>query len=121
MGFRLDRVYNLKFEGAMEGAWVKIRSTPLGVALQLRGGISAFDAVGLLAQYVVDWNLEDQIGDKIAFTQEAIMNALEEVVVAKILIEWYKAAAGVTAPLDPPGTEGDFEETEIPMETNPTS
>lgn len=106
MGFRLDRTYVLQFEGAMEGAYVKLRSTPVGVALELRGGasdsLSVQRGAELLAQYVLEWNLDASDGGTLPVTAEAIIGQLEEVVLVKILVEWYKAAAGVTAPLDPP-------------------
>lgn len=113
MGFRLDRTYVLAFEGAMTGAHVKLRATPVGVALELRGdednSLSLPRAAELLAEYVQEWNLDGPDGQPLPVTPEAILGDLEEVVVAKIMVEWYKAARGVTTPLDPP-TE------DIPME-----
>lgn len=106
MGFRLDRTYVLQFEGAMEGAYVKLRATPVGVALELRGGesssLSIQRAAELLAEYVQEWNLDGLDDEPLPVTAEAILAGLEEVVIAKIIVEWYKAAVGVTAPLDPP-------------------
>lgn len=113
MGFRLDRTYVLQFEGAMEGAYVKLRATPVGVALELYGGegkaVPVRRAAELLAEYVQEWNLDDAAGETLPITAEAILAHLEQAVVGRIAVEWYKAAVGVTAPLDPP-TE------DIPME-----
>lgn len=116
MGFRIDRTYVLEFEGAMAGAYVKIKSTPVGVALELRNSMDVDRAVELLAQYVIEWNLDGPDDEPLPITVEAIKGGLEEVVVAKILVEWYRAARGVTAPLDPPGADGTLTDTDIPME-----
>lgn len=117
MGFRIDRSYVLEFEGAMTGAYIKIKSTPVGVALELRSsGVSIDRAVELLVQYVTEWNLDGPDDEPLPITKEAILAGLEEVVIAKILIEWYKAAAGVTAPLDPPGADGTLTDLDMPME-----
>jgi len=113
MGFRLDRTYVLRFEGAMEGAYVKLRATPVGVALELRGGegasLSIQRGAELLAEYVIEWNLDGADDQPLPITVDAILGNLEEVLIAKLIVEWYRAAVGVTAPLDPPLEE-------IPME-----
>src|SRR4051812_12567991 len=104
MGFRLNRTYSLEFEGAMEGAVVKLRSTTAGKVIEMR----AADAAGLaalLADHVLEWNLEDTDGQPLPVTAEAILGGMEEVVLAAIIREWYKAATGVTAPLDGPSTD----------------
>lgn len=118
MGFRLNRTYVLEFEGAMEGAYVKLKATPVGVAMALRSGSSADgdEVLQLLAQYVAEWNLEDENGEPLPITAEAIRANLEAPVIAKIVGEWYKAAIGVTAPLDPPGADGTLRDEDIPME-----
>lgn len=116
MGFRLNRTYVLAFEGAMEGAYVKLKATPIGVALELRSSSASEgdEVLALLAEYVTEWNLEDEAGQPLPMTTEAIKANLEVPVVAKIIGEWYKAAVGVTAPLDPPAPEE--VEPDIPME-----
>lgn len=117
MGFRLDRTYTLEFEGAMAGAYVKIKATPVGVTMELRAaGMEKDRAIELLAQYVEEWNLDGPDGKPLPITADAIKNGLEEVVVAAILVEWYKAAVGVTAPLDPPGADGTLTDQDIPMD-----
>lgn len=121
MGFRIDRTYVLEFEGAMAGAYVKIKSTPVGIALELRNSLSIDRAVELLVEYVAEWNLDGLDDEPLPITAEAIKANLEEVVVAKILVEWYKAAAGVTAPLDPPGADGTLTDVDIPMEEMTTA
>lgn len=116
MGFRIDRTYVLEFEGAMAGAYVKIKSTPVGVALELRSGITAKRAIELLTEYVIEWNLDGPDDKPLPIDPEAVMSGLEEAVIAKILVEWGKAAIGVTAPLDPPGADGTMKDSDIPMD-----
>lgn len=116
MGFRLDRTYVLEFEGAMEGAYVKLRATPVGVALELRSSVPIERAAELLADYIIEWNFDDSDGNPLPVTKEALINDLEEVVFAALIKEWYKAAVGVTAPLDPPGADGTLTDQDMPME-----
>lgn len=100
----------------MEGAYVKIKSTPVGVALELRSGIDANRAIELLVQYVQEWNLDGPDDKPLPIDVEAVKAGLEESVIAKIIVEWWKAAAGVTAPLDPPGADGTMTDADIPMD-----
>lgn len=118
MGFRLDRTYVLEFEGAMEGAYVKLRATPVGTVMKLRGpgSVESTQMVELLAEYVQEWNLDGADGEPLPITAKAILAELEQVVIVKILTEWYRAAVGVTAPLDPPGADGTLTDMDIPME-----
>src|SRR3954464_8513118 len=101
MGFRLNRTYVLKFAGDMEGAEVKLRSTSTSTALTLRESTAdTRTMVALLADHVMEWNLDRKDGSPLPLEVDAIMEELEEVVIAEILLQWYKAATGVTAPLD---------------------
>jgi hypothetical protein len=121
VGFRLDRTYVLEFEGAMEGAYVKLKATPVGVALELRGtpgeALSIQRGAELLAEHVIEWNLDGPDDQPLPVTKDAILAGLEEVVIAKIIVEWYRAAVGVTAPLDPPGADGTLTDEDMPMES----
>lgn len=104
MGFRLDRTYLLDFEGtALAGAEVAIKATSVGTALKLRevGGVK--EVCELLADHLIGWNFEDENGDPLPPTLEGIMT-LEEVIIGRIGREWYRAATGVTAPLDAPNS-----------------
>jgi hypothetical protein len=117
MGFRLNRTYVLKFEGAMEGAEVKLRSTSVSTALELRAGQEIERTAQMLVDHVIDWNLEDAKGVKLDFTAQALLDELEEPVLAAIIKEWFKAAVGITSPLDAPSTSGEpSPEESIPME-----
>lgn len=121
MGFRLDRTYVLQFEGAMEGAEVKIGATPVAVVLEMRGGdsyaIGVQRAAEMLAEHVEEWNLDGPDDKPLPITKEAILAGLEQVVISKLMIEWYKAAVGLSAPLDPPGADGTLTDEDMPMET----
>lgn len=119
MGFRLDRSYKLTFEeSALEGAEVRLRSTPVGVMLKFMEDVSFEDAAKLLAEYLIDWNLENAEGQPIETTPEAMMASLEKVVLDRIIREWMRAARGVTAPLEPPSNSGEqLVAASIPMET----
>lgn len=114
MGFRLDRTYVLVFEGAMEGAEVSIRATSIGTVLKLREITEAAELAKLLADHLVAWNFEDADGNPLPTTTEAIMENLEGVVIGRIGREWYRAATGVTAPLEPSISMESSLEMEIP-------
>jgi hypothetical protein len=125
MGFRLNqRTYLLKFEdSAMEGAEIRLRSTPISTLLRLGETVPYAELVELLCEYVLDWNLEDSKGEPLKVEVEAILDNIEEVMLTRIVREWYRAAKGITAPLDPPSTDGEqFKEetsldlSEIPMQ-----
>ncbi len=123
MGFRLGRTYRLMFEGQMEGAEILLRSTTIGVTEQLRS-VDAMNAdernsllAKLLVEHVTEWNLETASGDPLPVSVESVREHMEEAVLAKICREWYKAAVGITAPLDPPSSDGDrLGEVSLPME-----
>lgn len=108
MGFKLGRSYDLRFTGAMTGAEVSIRSTPVEVMLRLAGDITFAESAELLAEYVTDWNLDGLDDQPLKVTTADIMANMEAAVLEKVVREWYKAARGVTAPLDPPSGDGEM-------------
>jgi hypothetical protein len=116
MGFRLNRTYALRFQGDLAGLEVDIAATSVGVVLKLRetsmGDSAAF--AGMLAEHVTHWNYEDEKGEVLPICVESFLE-LEEPVLALIVKEWYKAAVGVTAPLDEGSTLGQLVAS-IPME-----
>jgi hypothetical protein len=123
MGFRLKRIYNITFDGNMEGAEVNIRTTPIAVVIQLGSTRDLREIAELLCTYVESWNLDGLDGEPLKMVPEAVLENLEQVVLQRICEEWYAAARGITAPLDPPSTDGSQskEETsldlsEIPMQ-----
>lgn len=121
MGFRLDRPYRLTFEGsALAGAEILIANTSVGTLLRL-GELNSNDHVRklaeLLAEHVIEWNLEDRYGNPLKVDGGAILAAMENAVLDRIVTEWYRAARGISAPLDPPSDDGEpLEEGSIPME-----
>lgn len=119
MGFRLNRTYVLRFEGVMEGAEIKLRSTSVATALEMRSDPQIGRYVEMLVDHLIDWNLDGPDGEKLPFEKEAILGGLEEAVLAAILREWFKAAVGVTTPLDGGSTSGEPSPVEsIPMEVS---
>ncbi len=116
MGFRLNRTYVLDFAGtALDGLEVKIGATSVATSSAIRDSQSATDLCALLAENMLEWNYADATGEVVPITAEAIGANLEESVLAKICREWYKAAVGVTAPLDESSTSGEpYREASIP-------
>lgn len=127
MGKRLEpRTYVLEFEDGsyLDGAEIRIRSTPISVVEQLETA-NYRDSLPLLLEYLDSWNLEDATGEPVKHTEEAVLAALEWPVLAMIVKEWWRAALGVTAPLDPPSSNGpaspDTENVELSMPMEPLS
>lgn len=118
MGKRLERrTYVLHFEEGtyLEGAEIRIRSTPIGVVEKLEESTYR-QSIPIFLEYLDSWNLEDADGERVKYTEEAILEALEWPVLASIMRQWYHAALGVTAPLDPPSSNGQESPDTVNME-----
>lgn len=119
MGFRLDRTYALRWDdGDLAGLEVDIRSTSVENAMFLRdAGLneSSKDLAKLLAEHVKRWNYEDEAGNPLPVAPESFLS-LEVVVMVAITRAWYRAATGVTTPLDEGSTDG----SPTPVESIPT-
>lgn len=118
MGKRLERrTYVLHFEEGtyLEGAEIRIRSTPISVVDEL-DELKFSESVPLFLNYLESWNLEDADGEPVRLTEHAIREALELSVLKEIITEWIKAAIGVTAPLDPPSSNGQESPDTVNME-----
>jgi hypothetical protein len=111
MGFQLGRGIVLVFEGALEGAEVRLRPTPIAVTLQLQGDVSFKEATDLLVEYVTSWNFEGIDGQPLKLAHDDIMANMEVAVLEKVMHEWYKAARGVTTPLESPSKDGEKQST----------
>ena len=123
MGFKLGRIYVLEFEGTgLEGAVVKLRSPSIDLIDTLLE-LERDEAYAAMIEHVTEWNLEAADGTPLPLTLAALKAEAEPGVPMLILKEWYRAARGVTAPLDPrsaAGTQQPAEENtvpSIPMET----
>ena len=123
MGFGLGRTYVMEFEEGtyLAGAEIRVRSASIGTVEQLES-LQFADALPLFLDHVESWNLEVD-GRPLPIEIEAVRNAMEAPVRDKLIREWYKAAVGVSAPLDPPLPAGDSSRTtddevpSMPMET----
>lgn len=119
MGFKLNRVYALSFQGDLEGLEVKMRATSVGVVEEVHEASSERRPgriAELFADHLIEWNAEDSEGSPLPCTVEAIKEHMEEAVLAAIMLEWMRAAVGRTAPLDLRGVKEVEESLEIPME-----
>ena len=123
MGFLVDRVVTLEFEGFMAEAEVSLRPATVETMEALRVATMS-DAIPLLVDHLISWNLEyGPHKEPVPMTEEGIRKHLEKVMVMSIIGEWYKVAVGISAPLDPPSSDGHskpdtvLEVPSIPMET----
>jgi len=117
MGFRLNRSYTLLFEGSvLEGLVVSIKATSVATVMEIRENFDNPKLLAdLLAEHVTEWNWESEYGATLPVSAESFLS-LEEPVLATIIKEWYRAAIGVTAPLDGGSTSGSPLE-QIPSES----
>lgn len=133
MGFKVGRIYVLEFESTgMEGAVVKVRSPSIDTTEKVTE-LPEEEARALLFEHITEWNLEDEAGAIPVDLKEARAR-VEPSVLGLIAKEWYRAARGLSAPLDPrttlrrssstgsddgaPSPEMVSEALSIPMETS---
>lgn len=130
MGKRLEpRTYVLEWGSGtyLEGATIRMRATPIDVSEKLENA-GIVESLPAFFRYLESWDLEVPVepgSDEyvpLEQTPEAMTAALEMPVVKAIVQEWYRAAIGVSAPLDPPSGDGrpspgtENVELSIPME-----
>lgn len=114
MGKRLEpRTYVLEWGSGtyLEGATIRMRATPIDVSEKLENA-GIVESLPAFFEYLIDWDIEvPDAQDPAEYvplerTPEAMTAALEMPVVKAIVQEWYKAAIGVSAPLDRPSGDG---------------
>ena len=109
MGYRPKRkIYTLEFEGEeYEGLEVKIRGLNTGQVMDIDtarqdGGDAAIVAMlQLMADQLIEWNVEDDDGQPVPTTFEGV-RSLDIDFNWAIIDAWQNAAAGVKTPLDEP-------------------
>lgn len=125
MGYRpKKKIYTLAFEGEeYEGLEVKIRGLNTGQVMDIDaaradGGDSAIVAMlQLMAEQLVEWNVEDDEGQPVPTTFEGV-RSLDPDFNWAIIDAWQTAAAGVKAPLDSDSTSTELSlVASIPTET----
>lgn len=124
MGFKLGRVYVLEFEGVpdMDGAVVRLRSPSIDT-LDALLEMNNREQWETMLKHLIDWNFEDAEGKPIPQTIEGVTQNMEPQVPIVIMRHWYRAARGITAPLENPSSAGTQQPEEenvaplIPMET----
>lgn len=114
MGKRLEpRTYVLEFgEGTyLEGSTIRLRATPIEVTEQLES-MSFVQSLPVFLEYLIEWDIEVEkepdsgVYIPLECTVEAVRGHLEWPVLKAIIREWYRAAVGISAPLDPPSGDG---------------
>lgn len=123
MGYKITpKVYRLVFE-EFEGMVVRMRSMPVRDLLAVMGQADAEDevegirdSIRVLADHLVDWNLEDEDGHPLPATQESL-ESLEIGMVNRLTEEWMAAVTGVSGPLGSASSPGSTAmEASMPME-----
>lgn len=125
MGYKPKRkIYTLAFEGEeYEGLEVKIRGLNTGQVMDIDaaradGGDSAIVAMlQLMAEQLVEWNVEDDEGQPVPTTFEGV-RSLDIDFNWAVIDAWQNAAAGVKDPLDSDSTSTELSlVASIPTET----
>lgn len=134
MGFVRRKVYELRFGPAeLEGLVVRMRPCDIDTMLEVRtlllpdrvvpreqAAAEMLRAVEIVAQHLVDWNLENEAQDgtqtPVPATDDGV-RAQDRALLAEILGAWQDAVEGVAAPLPQPSPSGGTSVVEsIPME-----
>lgn len=111
MGFtRNPKIYHLTWaDGDYAGLEVNVRTITMGQLLEAKAGNNDQGLKGnveLLANRIVDWNLEDEeTGEPVPTTLEALQAEDDDLILA-IINQWMEAVSGVAAPLDAPSPSG---------------
>jgi|SRR5215216_2699458 len=101
MGFKFDDSYTLDFSDTkIDGLVIKVKALPLGDYLKLVGTLAFTDWAEMLAQYLIDWNLDDSKGKPVAKTLKGITDNVGPAVLATIVQRWIETAKGESAPLE---------------------
>jgi hypothetical protein len=75
------------------------------------------EAIGIFADVLLSWNLDDPGGEPVPPTAEAMLAYRDQRVIMTILTEWRQAAIGVSGPLERPSPNGSgILEDSLPME-----
>lgn len=124
MGYKRNpKIYHLTWaDGEYAGLEVNIRSLNMGQLLEAKSGKGADGKDGLegtvelLADRIVDWNLEDEDGNPVPATLEAMKGEDDDFVLG-IINRWMEAVSGVPAPLDETSNSGEISQVaSIPTE-----
>lgn len=132
MGYRVGRVYVLEFVGTgMEGAVIKVASPSIDT-IEAIPDMKDEQLHKTFFEHLREWNLEARDGSSLHMTVHAARAEMEPEELKLIVREWYRAARGVTAPLDTrvaktsstpsnagaPSPEMESLELSMPMETS---
>jgi hypothetical protein len=134
---RQHKKYRMTFEGTvLDGLVATVNSVPVGTMLQIAEmaadgaeftpeGLKTLGSLfELLADSLVEWNLQDDDGTPIPPTIDGVRTLdMDEALL--LIREWMKAAAGVSSPLEPSLNGGEPSAVaSLPMEplsANPSS
>lgn len=114
MGYKPKRkIYTLAFEGEeYEGLEVRIRGLNTGQVMDIDaargdGGDGAIvTMLKLMADQLVEWNVEDDYGQPVPTTFEGV-RSLDIDFNWAVIDAWQNAAAGVNTPLESGSTDGE--------------
>lgn len=114
MGYKLSRtVYKVRFEGTeYDGLEMSMGTLSVKEILEVEELMSGDDSkptfvalVARLARAIQDWNLEDEDGNPIPVTEDALMG-FEVKLINTVVSAWVNAIVGVPAPLENDSTSG---------------
>lgn len=126
MGYKRNRkLYKLVFDQDTDypGLEVVVGTVSMGQLITMRTGKKNDDgkdgvlaSVELLADRMISWNLEDEEGQPVPTTLEAILSEDDDMVL-NIISRWTDAISGVKAPLQQSSPSGEPSLVEsVPME-----
>ena len=122
MGFKLRRTYKLRWDDGTDlaGLEIDMKSTSVETLVEIKAltlGQDEKRLAEILVEHVAYWNFEGDDGEVLPIEVKSL-TAQEAPVLAEVAKQWYRAAAGVSAPLVLGSTSSATSaEESIPMET----
>jgi hypothetical protein len=116
MGYKRNpKIYKLTWDADTDypGLEVQVRTLTMGQVLTMRAGKNDDDgkdgvqaSVELLAERIVAWNLEDETGQPVPTTMDAILEEDDDLIL-DIINRWTDAVSAVRAPLQQSSPSGE--------------
>jgi hypothetical protein len=121
VGFPARRVYSLNFSEFpdLDGLVIKTRSATVGALRSFlevadREEVEVEDQIAEFVASVIEWNLEDEDGQPVERTVEAVRAHVDRHYLLVILRAWVDTVVGVPAPLERRSPDGEQSPVELP-------
>jgi hypothetical protein len=119
---RNPKVYKFTFDDTTDypGLEVQVRTLTMGQLLEVWSGKGTSSATfEVFASQIVSWNLEDEAGQPVPVTREALL-AEDDDMIQAIVKKWIAEVMGVPAPLESDSGSGETSAAELRLAELPS-